>query len=57
MIELLFYTHCEVFELRLGQGGLIGVEDGDSFGLCGLGTFTSKTASLDHQETYIITSF
>ena len=22
MIELLFYTHCEVFELRLGQGGL-----------------------------------
>ena len=25
--------------------------------LTGLGTFTSKTTSLDHQETYIITSF
>ena len=32
MIELLFYTHCEVFELRLGRGALIGVADGDSFG-------------------------
>jgi len=32
MIELLFYTHCEVFELRLGWGALTGVGDGNSFG-------------------------